>query len=132
MMGNFFWKLKPFIPVMRQKIYIIVYKCNNLRAENNRGGNRAGRVGFGLSGSGQFDLLEENRVGSIYILCFFRSLVDFDWIEGHLISGRVGSNRVRVGSDQFDFFKKSDRIEFGSGRIGRVSWVGSGSTNSRK
>jgi hypothetical protein len=24
------------------------------------------------------------------MLCFFRSLIDFDWIEGYLISGRVG------------------------------------------
>jgi hypothetical protein len=48
--------------------------------------------------------------------CFFRSLIDFDWIEGHLISGRVGSGRVRVGSDQFEFLKKSDRV----GRIFRV------------
>jgi hypothetical protein len=30
-------------------------------------------------------------------------LIDFDWIKGHLISGRVGLGRVRVGSDQFDF-----------------------------
>jgi hypothetical protein len=67
-----------------------------------RGGNRASRVGFGSDGSGQFDFLEEigsrqDRVGSIYILCLFRSLIDFDWIEDHLISGRIrsGSNRVR-------------------------------------
>jgi hypothetical protein len=69
-------------------------------------------VGFGSDGSGQFDFLEEigsgqGRVGSIYMLCFFRSLIDFDWIKGHLISGRV-----RVKSDQFDFLKKN-----GSGRI---------------
>jgi hypothetical protein len=57
-----------------------------------RGGNRAGQVGFGSNGSGQFDFLEEirlGRVGSIYILCFFRSLIDSDWIKGHLISGQV-------------------------------------------
>jgi hypothetical protein len=42
------------------------------------------------------------------MLCFFRSLIDFDWIEGNLISGRVGSGRVRIESDQFDFLKKSD------------------------
>jgi hypothetical protein len=64
-----------------------------------RGGNRADRVGFGFGsgGSGQFDFLEEIGsgrvrsgsvwVGSIYMLCFFRSLIDFDWIESHLISG---------------------------------------------
>jgi hypothetical protein len=79
-----------------------------------RGGNRAGRVGFGFGsdGSGQFDFLEEirsgrvgsvsGRVGLIYMLCFFRSLINFDWIEDHLISGRV-----RVRSDQFDFLKNS-------------------------
>jgi hypothetical protein len=57
-----------------------------------RGGNRAGRVGFefgfGSDGSGQFDFLEEigsdrvgsgsGRVGSIYMLYFFRSLIYFD------------------------------------------------------
>jgi hypothetical protein len=90
-----------------------------------RGGNRASRVGFG---SDQFDFLEEiglgrvrlgsGWVGSIYMLCFFRSLIDFDWIEGHLISDRVGSSRIRVGSNQFDFLKK-----IGSDRIGRVSRV---------
>jgi hypothetical protein len=69
-----------------------------------------GRVelGFGSGRSGQFDFLEEiglgrvgsgsDRIGSIYMLCFFRSLIDFDWIEYHLISGRVGSGRVRIGS----------------------------------
>jgi hypothetical protein len=41
------------------------------------------------------------------MLCFFRSLIDFDWIKGHLISDRVGS-------DQFDFLKKLDHIGFGS------------------
>jgi hypothetical protein len=80
-----------------------------------RGGNRAGRdrFGFGSDGSGQFDFLEEigsgqGRVGSesIYMLCFFRSLIDFDWIKDHLISDRVG---------------------FGSGRVGRIFWVKSGS-----
>jgi hypothetical protein len=54
------------------------------------------------------------------MLCFFfRSLIDFDWIAGHLISGQVKSrsNRVQAGTDrvqpgQFDFLKKSDRIRF--------------------
>jgi hypothetical protein len=60
-----------------------------------------GRVGSG-SGSGQMGRVsltfwkksgqtESARIGSIYILCFFRSLIDFDWIEGHLISDQVGS-----------------------------------------
>jgi hypothetical protein len=38
-------------------------------------------------------------------------LIDFDWIEGHLILDRVGSG-------QFDFPKKSGRVGFGSGRVG--------------
>jgi hypothetical protein len=42
------------------------------------------------------------------MLCFFRSFIDFDWIKGHLISGRVGS-------DQFDFLKKMNWVGFGSG-----------------
>jgi hypothetical protein len=65
-----------------------------------------GRVGSG-SGSGQFDFLEEiglDRVGSgsgrvnLYVVFFFRSLIDFDWIKGHLISGRVefGLDRVSL------------------------------------
>jgi hypothetical protein len=79
-----------------------------------RGGNRAGRVGFGFGSgrSGQFDFLEKigsGRIGSIYMLCFFRSLIDFDWIESHLISGRV---------------------EFGSEWVGRVCRIGSGSATS--
>jgi hypothetical protein len=44
------------------------------------------------------------------MLCFFRLLIDFDWIEGHLISDRVGPGQVRVGLDQFDFLKKLGRI----------------------
>jgi hypothetical protein len=71
-----------------------------------RGGNWASRVGFGSDGSGQFDFLEEigsdhvgsGRVGSIYMLCFFRSLIDLDWIESHLISDRVGSGSDRIRS----------------------------------
>jgi hypothetical protein len=67
-----------------------------------------GRVGSGSgrTGSGRINL---------YVVFFFRSLIDFNWIKGHLISGRVRSNRVRVGSDQFDFLKKMDWIRFGSG-----------------
>jgi predicted ThiF/HesA family dinucleotide-utilizing enzyme len=92
--------------------------------------NRAGRVGFGFGfGSGrlgQFDFLEEigsgqGRVGSIYMLCFFRSLIDFDWIKGHLISGRIGPG-------QFDFLKKLGRVGFGSGLDpdGSDGFLGSG------
>jgi hypothetical protein len=58
-------------------------------------------------GSGQFDLLEEIRMGRVNLYVdFFRSLIDFDWIEGHLISGRSG---------QFDFLKKMGRV--GSGQV---------------
>jgi hypothetical protein len=48
------------------------------------------------------------------MLCFFRSLIDFDWIKGHLISGQVGSGRIRVGSDRVGF--GSDRIRVRTGR----------------
>jgi hypothetical protein len=84
-----------------------------------------GRVGSvsGLGRASRVSLTfwkKSGRVGSIYMLCFFRSLIDFNWIESHLISGRVGSGWVRVGSGQFDFLKKSDRIGFGSGRVCRI------------
>jgi hypothetical protein len=61
-----------------------------VRSVSSRGGNRAGQVGFGFgsAGSGQ-GRVGPGRVGSIYMLCFFRSLIDFDWIKGHLISDRV-------------------------------------------
>jgi hypothetical protein len=75
-----------------------------------------GRVGFGF-GSDQFDFLEENRVGSgQFICCFFRSLIDFDWIECHLISGPVSltflKNRIGSGSDpdESDRFLRSGRV----------------------
>jgi hypothetical protein len=59
------------------------------------------KVAFGRGGSDQFDFLEEigsDRVGSIYMLCFFSFLIDFDLIEGHLISDQVGfgSNRISL------------------------------------
>jgi hypothetical protein len=72
------------------------------------------RFGFGSNISGQFDLLEKietGRVGSIYMLCFFRSLIDFDWIEGDLRSDQVRSGLDRSG--QFDFFLKN-QIGLGS------------------
>jgi hypothetical protein len=50
------------------------------------------------------------RVGSIYMLYFFRFLIDFDLIEGNLISDRVRSGRIRVRSD-------SSQVGFESGRI---------------
>jgi hypothetical protein len=78
-----------------------------------RGGNKTGQVGFrfGSDGSGQFDIMEEfgsGRIGLICMLYFFRSLIDFDWIEGHLISDWVGSGRIWIRTDQMVF----------SGRIG--------------
>jgi hypothetical protein len=57
------------------------------------------------------------------MLYFFRSLIDFDWIESHLISGRIGSGQVRIGLGQFDFFFK---IESDSGPDGSDEFVGSG------
>jgi hypothetical protein len=62
------------------------------------------------------------------MLSFFRSLIYFDLIESNLISSRVGSDRV--GSDQFDLFKKSGQIGFGSRRVGRISQVRSSSATS--
>jgi hypothetical protein len=57
-------------------------------------------------------------VKSIYMLYFFKSLIDFDLIEVHLILDRVWSGRVRIGSNQFDFFKKirSIRVQIRTGR----------------
>jgi hypothetical protein len=72
------------------------------------GSGRTGRVSLTFSKKSGWVGLGQGRVGSIYMLCFFRSLIDFDWIKSHLISGRVGSG-------QFDFLKKLDRIGFGSG-----------------
>jgi hypothetical protein len=67
-----------------------------------------GRVGSGF-GSDQFDLLKEigscrigllsSRVGSIYMLCFFTSLIDFNWTKGHLILNWVRSSQVQIGSN---------------------------------
>jgi hypothetical protein len=67
----------------------------------NRGGNRMDRVG-----SGQFDLLKEigsNRVGSIYILYFFQI---FDIFQLNCRSFDIELDRIRIGSDQFNLFKK--------------------------
>jgi hypothetical protein len=75
-------------------------------------------------GSGQVGLDQ-------FVCCvLFRSLMEFDWIEGHLISSRVGSGRIRVGSDQFDFLKKLDQIKFRSERIRRISQIGLSSVTS--
>jgi hypothetical protein len=50
------------------------------------------------------------------MLCFFRFLIDFDWIEGHLISDRVGSDRVSLIFLKNQIESDSDRTDF-SGRI---------------
>jgi hypothetical protein len=55
------------------------------------------------------------------MLCFFRSLIDFDWIEGHLISGQVGFGSGRIS---LTFLK--NRIGLGSGPDGSDGFVGSG------
>jgi hypothetical protein len=61
-----------------------------IHPQENRGDNRTDRVRFefGSDRLCQFDLLEEigsdrirsgsDRVGSIYMLCFFKFLIDFD------------------------------------------------------
>jgi hypothetical protein len=88
------------------------------RVGSSSGSGRTGRVSFTFwKKSGRVNLH----------VVFFRSLIDFEWIEGHLISDRVGSGQIWVVSDQFDFLKKSDRVGFRSGRVGRISRVGSGS-----
>jgi hypothetical protein len=60
-------------------------------------GKKSDRAGSGQAkvGSGQF----------IYCV-FFRSSIDFDLIEGHLISARIGwvrSDQIRIELDQFEF-----------------------------
>jgi hypothetical protein len=52
------------------------------------------------------------------MLCFFRSLIDFDLIEGHLISGPVESGSDRVRSGQFDFFLNQVGSSSGPSRLG--------------
>jgi hypothetical protein len=37
-------------------------------------------------------------IGSGRVNFFFKSSIDFDWIKDHLISGRVESGHIRVGS----------------------------------
>jgi hypothetical protein len=62
---------------------------------------RVGRGRGWVQRSGQFDLLEEIGSGhvNLYVIYIFRSLIDFDWIEGNLILGRVKSSRVWIGLD---------------------------------
>jgi hypothetical protein len=69
---------------------------------------QTGQVGFGFEfesdESDQFDFLEEIKLdgiesGSIYILCFFRSLINLDLTVGHLIL-----DQVRIRMSQMDFF----------------------------
>jgi hypothetical protein len=60
---------------------------------------------------------------NLYVI-FFRSLIDFDLIEGHLIPDRVGSGQIRIESNQFDFLKKngSDRIRVQTDFSGQVGF----------
>jgi hypothetical protein len=117
-------------------------KCES---SNVRGGNRASRVGSSSgSDSGQVGRVSlifwkksgRDRDGSCQInlhvtFFFFRFLIDFDWIKFHLISGLVGSGRVRVELNQFDFFKKLNQIKLKSKRIGRISQIRSNSATSK-
>jgi hypothetical protein len=48
------------------------------------------------------------------MLYFFISLIDFDWIEGHLISGQIGSVRIRIGSDRISFIFFQNQIRLSS------------------
>jgi hypothetical protein len=64
------------------------------------GGNRTSRVRFRFEsdGSDQFDFLKKirsDRIESIY-MCFFRSLINFNWIKDHLILDRIGSDQIRI------------------------------------
>jgi hypothetical protein len=76
-----------------------------------RGDNRTGRVRvrIQIERVGYFNFLEEIRSGrigseldrvSIYMLCFFRFLIDFDWIKIHLILDQDGSDWIRIRSDR--------------------------------
>jgi hypothetical protein len=58
-------------------------------------------------------------VGLIYMLCFFRFLIDFDWIEGYLISDWVESGRVSL-----TFFKNQVGLNSGPSKLDR--FLGSG------
>jgi hypothetical protein len=48
------------------------------------------------------------------MLYYFRSLIDFNWIEGHLISDWVGSSQVEFGSDRISLTFKKNQIGSGS------------------
>jgi hypothetical protein len=83
------------------------------------------RVGSGSGRTGQVSLIfwkKSGRVGSIYMSCFFRSLIDFDWIEGQfdLGSGQIGFGSDRISLTFLKISKKSDRVGFRSGRVCRV------------
>jgi hypothetical protein len=54
------------------------------------------------------------------MLCFFRSLIDFDWIEGHLISGRV-----RLGSGRVSLTSLKSQVGSGLGPGGSGRFLGS-------
>jgi hypothetical protein len=101
--------------------------------------NRPGHIRFESGRLGKFNLLKEIRldligiesdyVGSgsgrvnLHVVCFLRSLIYFDWIEGYLISGRVGSGQIRVELGQFDFFFKN-QVRSGSDGSGDFFGLG--------
>jgi hypothetical protein len=82
-----------------------------------------GRVRDQVEWVGLIWFFRRNQVGLIYILCFFRFLIDFNLIKDHLITDRVRSGRIQIGSDQFDFLKKN--------RSRRISRVGSDSATTK-
>jgi hypothetical protein len=55
------------------------------------------------------------------MLCFFRSLIDFDWIKGHL-----NSDRVEFGSGRISLTFLKNRVGSGSDPNGSGEFLGSG------
>jgi hypothetical protein len=100
-----------------------------------------GRIGSGLS-SGRMSWVslifwkKSDQTGSgqgrvnLHVFLQIFDIFWFNWRLFDLRSGRVGSGRVQIKSNQFDFLKKLDRIGFRSERIERISQVGSDSVTS--
>jgi hypothetical protein len=102
-----------------------------------RGGNQTGWVGFG---SDQFEFLKEiisdrigtrsDRVGSDqFIYYIFLEIFDRFWLDCR--SFDLESGRVRVRSDQFNFFLKIkfDRVWIWTNRTGFSDYVSSATSN---
>jgi cellulose synthase/poly-beta-1,6-N-acetylglucosamine synthase-like glycosyltransferase len=87
--------------------FIFLFGCETFYTI--RDGNRAGWIGFGFGSDGlyQFDFLKKIGLGQFICCVYSDFLVDFDWIEGYLISDRIGSGRIRVrsGSDPSGFLR---------------------------